>query len=217
MSQQKLRPGPLSPPRRRRAPKGEGHRLRDEIIAAASDLLAELGDPGQLSMRAVAAGAGVTPPSIYRHFADKQALMLAVLETRWADLVRVMTEAAAEVDDPFEALRRMGLAYVRFAEEHPGHYQVLFRTVAPAGITVDSAEHPAVPGFFVVVEAIQRCIKAGAAVPAGRDSIYLALQLWLFAHGLVDLRTVSHFPFPWPPAEELLDAHLRDLGLTPTK
>src|SRR5947209_7398436 len=137
MSQPELSGTAGSPrgPRRRRAPKGEGHRLRGEIIAAASDLLADLGDPNQLSMRAVAAASGVTTPSIYRNFADKQALLVAVLETRWAELVRVIVEAASEVDDPFESLRRMGHAYVRFAEDHPGHYQVLFRTAAPAGIT----------------------------------------------------------------------------------
>ena len=60
---------------RTRARRGEGHRLREELVAAASDLLGELGDPNQLSMRAVAAAAGVTPPSIYLHFADKTALL----------------------------------------------------------------------------------------------------------------------------------------------
>src|SRR6266571_7635814 len=168
MSQQNLSAAPGPTPRaRRRAPKGEGHRLRGEIIAAASDLLADLGDPNQLSMRAVASAAGVTPPSIYRNFADKQALLVAVLETRWAELVRVMTEAATEVDDPFESLRRMSRAYLRFAEEHPGHYQVLFRTPAHAGITEGSPQHPAAPGFLVLVDAIQRCLDAGASTPVG--------------------------------------------------
>src|SRR5437016_3040137 len=215
MSQPELSGPPGSPrgPRRRRAPKGEGHRLRGEIIAAASDLLADLGDPNQLSMRSVAAASGVTTPSIYRNFADKQALLAAVLETRWAELVRVIGEAASEVDDPFESLRRMGHAYMRFAEEHPGHYQVLFRTAAPAGVTEGSAQHPAAPGFLVLVEAIQRCLDAGARPTGGRDSTFLAVQVWLFVHGLVDLRIVQQFPFPWPPSETLLDAALADLKI----
>jgi AcrR family transcriptional regulator len=199
--------------RRRRAPKGEGHRLRGEIIAAASDLLADLGDPNQLSMRAVAAACGVTPPSIYRNFPYKQALLAAVLESRWAEFVRVIEEAASEVDDPFESLRRVGHACLGFAEEHPGHYQVLFRTAAPAGISEGSAQHPAAPGFFVLVEAIQRCLDAGARPPGGRDSTFLAVQVWLFLHGLIDLRIVQRFPFPWPPSDTLLDAVLADLGL----
>ena len=107
----------------------------------------------------------------------------------------------------------MGHAYLRFAEEHPGHYQVLFRTAAPAGITEGSAQHPAAPGFVVLVESIQRCLDAGVRPPAGRDSTFLAVQVWLFLHGLIDLRIVQQFPFPWPPSETLLDAALADLGL----
>jgi len=55
--------------RRRR---GTGHELREVVIAVATDLLAELGDVEALTMRAVATAAGVTPPSVYRHFPDKQ-------------------------------------------------------------------------------------------------------------------------------------------------
>jgi len=66
-----------------------------------------------------------------------------------------------------KSLRRMGHAYLRFAEEDPGHYQVLFRTAAPAGITEGSAEHPAAPGFFILVESIQRCLDAGVRPPGG--------------------------------------------------
>jgi len=52
----------------------------------------------------------------------------------------LVTEAASEADDPFESLRRMGLAHLHFAEEHPGHYQVLFRAAAPARITEGSSQ-----------------------------------------------------------------------------
>ena len=198
---------------RPRARRGEGHRLRSELVAAASDLLGRLGDPNQLSMRAVAAAAGVTPPSIYRHFEDKQALLVAVLEERWAELHALLGRAAATADDPFEALRRWCLAYLRFAEERPGHYRVLFSAAAPAGVGDDPEHHPGAPTFFALVEAVQRCLDAGAPADAARDSWFLALQIWLSGHGLVDLRIGQRFPFPWPPAEAVLDAVLADLGL----
>lgn len=199
---------------RTRARKGEGHRLRQELIGAASNLLDRLGDPNQLSMRAVAAAVGVTPTSIYRHFSDKQELLVAVLNERWAELYDLLTGAAAEADDPFDALRRFCLAYLRFAEERPGHYRVLFSAPAPAGITDDPQEHPGAPTFFALVEIVQRCLDAGAAAERSRDSFFLALQVWLSGHGLVDLRIGRRFPFPWPAADVLLDAVLHDLGLT---
>jgi AcrR family transcriptional regulator len=202
-------PAPTPRPRARR---GEGHRLRGELIAAASALLAELGDANQLSMRAVAAAVGVTPPSIYRHFPDKQALLVAVLEERWEELYQTL--AAAVDDDPFRSLRAVGLAYVRFAEEHPGHYRVLFSAAGPAGITQERARHPGGPSFNLLLETIQRCLDAGAVVPAGRDSWFLTAQIWITGHGLIDLQYGQRFPFPWPPAETLLDALLSDLGLS---
>jgi hypothetical protein len=98
-----------------------------------------------------------------------------------------------------KSLCRLGHAHLRFAEEHPGHYQVLFRTAAPAGITEGSAEHPAAPGFFILVESVQRCLDAGVRPPGGRDATFLAVQVWLFLHGLIDLRIVQQFPFPLAP------------------
>ncbi len=196
-----------------RAKRGEGSRLRPEIIAAASSLLAELGDANQLSVRAVAAAVGVTPPSIYRHFADKRALLVAVLEERWAELHETLAAAAAEVEDPYQALRRICLAYVRFAEDHPGHYRVLFSAAAPAGVSEQRAQHPGGPTFSVLLDAVERCLDAGASVPPGRTSWFLAAQIWIAGHGLVDLRIGQRFPFPWPPADELVDALLSDLGL----
>ena len=207
------RSSPPGRPTRARARRGEGHRLRAELVAAASDLLAELGDPNQLSMRAVAAAVGVTPPSIYRHFDDKQALLVAVLEERWAELHELLGKAAASADDPFDALRRWCLAYLRFAEDRPGHYRVLFSAAAPAGVGDDPEHHPGAATFFALVGAVQRCLDAGACADTARDSWFLALQIWLSGHGLVDLRIGQRFPFPWPPAEAVLDAVLADLGL----
>jgi AcrR family transcriptional regulator len=199
--------------RRPRARRGEGQRLRGEIVAAASSLLADLGDANRLSIRAVAAAVGVTPPSIYRHFTDKQALLVAVLEERWAELHCALADAAAGVDDPFEALRRTCLAYLRFAEDHPGHYRVLFSAAAPAGVSQVRSEHPGGPSFSLLLDGVERCLEAGAPVRAGRSSWFLVAQIWIAGHGMVDLRIGQRFPFPWPPTEELLDALLTDLGL----
>ena len=125
--------------------RGEGARLRGELIDAASRLLAELGDAERLSVRAVARAAGVTAPSTYRHFPDKRSLVRAVVEERFRDFDRVLDQAQAGSSDPFDALKRRCRAYLRFAREHPGHYRVLFSatSLGPKGAgTYGRVPHP---------------------------------------------------------------------------
>ena len=115
-----------TPSRRARARRGEGPRLREEILAAATRLLVETGDEEAVSIRAVAEAVGVTPPSIYLHFADKTELIFAVCEEQFRQLDAEMAGAEAGAADPLEALRRRGQAYVRFGLGNAEHYRVLF-------------------------------------------------------------------------------------------
>ncbi len=204
--------------RRKRNPRGQGERLRGELIDAATALLSELGNADRLSIRAVARRAGVTPPSIYRHFEDRQSLVLAVLEERFGEFNRFLAEAEAAASDPCDALRRRCHAYIEFAREHPGHYRVLFSTKVPipsAGTdwgSAPSGERPraGAVSFFALVEAIQRCLDAGAE--SDRDSSFLAVELWTVLHGVVDLH-ITYPDLPWPPAEEITDAVRTQAGL----
>lgn len=189
--------------------------MREELIEAASTLLAERGDPDLLSIRAVATAAGVTPPSIYLHFADRKSLLRAVVAERFRDFARRLGDAEAGGNNPFDALRRRCRAYFRFGKDRPGHYRVLFSASAlgPKGIgTYGKTDHPGAAAFIALVDAVQRCIDAGARVAPERDSFFLAIQLWAWMHGLIDLR-ISKPDMPWPAIDALLDATLSDLGL----
>ena len=91
---------PAASPRRHRARRGEGGRLREEILAAGTRLLLETGDDEAVSIRAIAQAVGVTPPSIYLHFADKTELIYAICEELFRKLDDEMAAAAAGVDGP---------------------------------------------------------------------------------------------------------------------
>ncbi len=86
--------------RRRRAPRGSGDQLRDEILDATTDLLLETGDAKAVSIRSVAQRVGVTPPSIYLHFADKDALLDAVCARYFEKLDEEMQAVAARRGGP---------------------------------------------------------------------------------------------------------------------
>lgn len=202
--------------RRPRNQRGQGARLRAELIEAASGLLAERGDPSLMSIRAVATAAGVTPPSIYLHFKDRKSLLNAVVTERFRDFAQRLSTAEAAGKDPVDALRRRCRAYLTFAKENPGHYRVLFSaaSLGPKGIgTHGRGEHPGAASFIALVDGVQRCLDASSSDDAPRDGLFVAIQLWAWLHGLTDLR-ISKPEMPWPPIDRLLDATLSDLRLS---
>src|ERR671912_854239 len=86
----------------------------------------EKGGVSALTLRAVGEKLGVSRTALYRHFADKSALLAAVATEGFRTL-RLHTQEAWDTHGGgrkgFEA---MGEAYVRFAVEHPSHYRVMF-------------------------------------------------------------------------------------------
>lgn len=99
--------------------------LKPALIAAAFKELASEGLEG-VSLRGVARRAGVSAPAVYRHFADKDALLVALAAECAERLAATMVAAvAAAPDDPLERFRAVGIAGVRFAVAHPEHYRAL--------------------------------------------------------------------------------------------
>lgn len=190
---------------RRRARKGDGELLREEILAAAERLLLETGSEEDVSIRAVARATGVTAPSIYRHFEDKAHLIFEVCGRQFTLLDEVIEEAVAGVDDPLVALHARGKAYVRFGVDHPEHYRIMF--MFPAYDTPKQWSDLLDSGSFAhLVEGIQRAIDAGAIAPVG-DTFTTALHVWANIHGLTSL-LVAKPTMPWPELDALIDAHL---------
>lgn len=196
---------------RPRARRGEGDLLRHEILETTERLLLETGSEEAVSIRAVADAIGVTPPSIYRHFADKAHLIFEVCDRHFDALDAALIAAIAGIDDPMEAMRARGRAYVRFGVEHPEHYRIMF--MGPAYATPEQWADLLESGSFAnLVGGIQALIDAGLTTP-GRDVFTMALHVWASIHGLTSL-LVARPALPWPDLEAFIDEHL-DLTLQP--
>ncbi|WP_433727535.1 TetR/AcrR family transcriptional regulator [Nocardia sp. CA-129566] len=196
--------------RRGRNPRGHGGRLRAEIVDAAIRLLDELGDDQALSMRAVTREIGSAATSVYLHFADRDALVLAALERYHADLVRAIDEAAAAVDDPVEQLRARIRVLGDWAHRHPGMYKVLHESTlnqrADMPFKRELTEGTAA--------AIRRCMDAGLA-PAD-DPVSVMLDLRAAVHGAVSMR-LNEPGRTWPPLADQIERFLVKLvGIAPT-
>ena len=190
--------------KRQRNRRGEGARLRAELIEAAARLLETSGDANALTLTAVAREAGIATPSIYRHFPGRAQLVQAVVADRFQRLDDAQLEAMSGTIDPAAALWACCDAYCRFGLDHPGPYQVLFA----ATLGLDPARPGHRPGervFGRLVDAIQACIDADSARPG--DAHLMAVNVWAALHGIVSLRT-SRPHHPWPPVSTLIDAAL---------
>jgi AcrR family transcriptional regulator len=186
-----------------RARPGDGPLLRNEILRAATDLLDEAGDESALTLRAVATRVGVTTPSVYLHFADKDALVEAVCLQVWEDLGAAMRVAGESVDDPFQALRRKGGTFVRFGLGHPVQYRLLMMRQSTGRAAADAC-------LLHVQEALRPCLESGVLTG---DPVRLSLRMLAALHGLVALYLVQP-GFPWPDDVDALgDEMVRMSGL----
>ncbi|MGV9671817.1 MULTISPECIES: TetR/AcrR family transcriptional regulator [unclassified Gordonia (in: high G+C Gram-positive bacteria)] len=170
--------------RRSRSPRGSGELLAEEIIDAATELLLDERDAAGVSIRAVATRVGVTPPSIYLHFADKDALLDAVCARYFEQLDDRLVAATTGVDDPLERAFCLGMAYVRFAVSTPVLYRQAF-SATTIDTTTKVDEVLAVSAFVRVTETINEVAEAGIFDPADVGDI--VLELWSTAHGLASL------------------------------
>ena len=190
--------------RRRRAPRGSGDLLRDEILDAATELLLDIGHAKAVSIRSVAERVGVTPPSIYLHFQDKDALLDAVCARYFEKLDEEMQRVSAMQPSTVEVLRAQGLAYVRFATENPELYRIATMGEWKSDSNVDAA---LASSAFAHMCSTVKALMAEGIFPAG-DETGVALELWSAAHGVASLLIAKpHLPFG--DAETFTDRVLR--------
>jgi AcrR family transcriptional regulator len=197
----------IQPLKRRRAPRGSGEQLREEILDAATELLLETGHAKAVSIRSVAQRVGVTPPSIYLHFADKDALLDAVC-ARYFEKLDEQMQLVADQPSSIEVLRAQGLAYVRFARETPELYRIATMGDGRPGSDVDLTLNSS--AFRHLRTSVETLIAEGV-YPAG-DATAMALELWTATHGVAAMLIAKPY-LPWGDAEEFADRVLRAVCL----
>jgi AcrR family transcriptional regulator len=201
----------VPPATRARNPRGQGERLRAALMEAAHELLLELGDQAKLSVRAVTARAGVSPNALYLHFADREALLNAVMIASYREFRAYLAAAVAPASSPLEQLHAYAAAYLEFADRRPGLYRVLFMTRVREGVPVPargvaSGADEGVDAFNDFLEIVTLCL------PDGPDPFTQATYVWAGLHGFATLRqAIPTFPWPARPdyLERLIEVHIQ--------
>ncbi|WP_257446938.1 TetR/AcrR family transcriptional regulator [Archangium lipolyticum] len=157
--------------------------LRRALLDASLALISEEGF-GALSLREVARRAGVTHAAPYRHFPDKEALLVAVAEEGFRAMTARMKERMGRESTPEGRLLACGVAYVLFAMEHPAHFRVMFGPHFTHPPELSSADGD-VDSFGLLVGALSEAQRAGM-VREGDNQLF-ALSCWSMVHGLASL------------------------------
>jgi AcrR family transcriptional regulator len=145
-----------------------------EIVAAARELLEQEGHEG-LSMRHLADRLGIRAPSIYKHFAGKEALEAAIISI---GLLEQGALFAAALEASNEPLAAMAEAYRAYALRHPHLYRLTNDRPLDRSLLIPGSEESAV---------------APVVRAAGGDRD-LARATWAFAHGMTILELNGRFP-----------------------
>lgn len=165
-----------------------------QILDVARDLYAQGGSEA-LSMRKVAQRVGISATAIYRHYADKEALVMAVCEEGFR-LFEISLLKGMRGRDPISRLKMTGEGYLDFALEHGPYYRVMFMSPHPEFKKLqEESQYAFSPSFQFLVDRVSECQRAGL-LKAGEPRLF-ALNIWAHGHGLLAL---------W------LDGHITQLG-----
>ncbi|MFI5957447.1 TetR/AcrR family transcriptional regulator [Cryptosporangium sp. NPDC051539] len=193
-------------------PRGQGGRLRRDILDTAVDLLGQASADDGVTLRDIARRIGIAAPSVYSHFPDRAAVIDTVIEESYEALTAATHAAKEGLDCPAERLRALATAYVRFGRDHPGRYRILFEAS-----TEDARARPPAPGgaaaFTGLSALVAECITEGSSTST--DPTLDSTALWTALHGIVTLPRATP-AFAWPDTEVLTDRVVTGLaGLRP--
>jgi AcrR family transcriptional regulator len=191
--------------------------LKEALIQAALDLIARHG-PAGFTFAEAARSAGVSSAAPYRHFRDRDALMVDVarrgFERFAADLDKAWNNGAP---DALSAFEKLGRAYLAFARDEAAYYSAMFES--GLAIDADAGLQQAAERAFSVLRKAAEAVCALLPVGSRPPALMMSLHIWALSHGIASLfgrADAGRRKLPMSP-EDLLEAgvlvYLRGLGL----
>lgn len=172
-------------------PKTEAERqqLRGLIIDAARELFVSRGVEA-VTMREIAKRIDYSATSIYLHFADKEAVLRAILDV---DMLALATslKTILQIADPVERIQALGHGYTEFALSFPNHYRLMFMAERnpydpdKSNLQQNNAEQDA---YFLLKTVVNDVYLAGRFKAELKDVDLIAQTIWAGVHGVCSLQ-----------------------------
>lgn len=208
--------------------------LADSIREVAWELIAAKG-AASLSLRAIGRKLGVTAPAIYNYYADRDALVTALIIEAFTDFGSSQLEAAdgMAADDLQGRMLAIGRAYRNWAIKHPQRYLLIFGAPLPGYVPPREEIRPSgsrsLRALLSTIEEFRRLDRLNLVdLPPLRsereeefnlwrqwvgavheDTLTVALLIWGRVHGMVSLEIGSHLPPFGPDPQALYEFELR--------
>ena len=169
------------PPRPARKPLNTYHHgdLRDALVQAALGEV-ELGGPEAISISALAKKLGVSQPAPYKHFADRETLLMAVTAEAFRQFNTILRESIGK-PSKHSKLSRLAQATLDFGLRRNGIYRLMFASRTMACAPKGSELHVA------ALETLELLLESLEAPAVGLLRERSALQIWAALHGVVML------------------------------
>jgi len=157
--------------------------LRSALLTASRGLVREHG-PALFSLREAARLVGVDPAACYRHFRDREEVLLAIAQEGFADLATVFAELRRG-PDPSKLLLAMSHAYFAFALARPAEFRLMFGESGLPSTDPRMRLARIEKGPYEQLQEASATYVAAAGVAT--DVTELANLLWSVVHGLTRL------------------------------
>ena len=195
--------------------------LRNALIDAGLAAL-EVHDASELSLRALARDLGVSANAVYRHFADKNALLAALAAEGFRRFAQAqhLAHQAGQGDAAVT-----GLAYVQFAQRHPALFRLMFGRFTRTCVEPTLQESAMAAFEQLLTHSRSPTAPGGRDAPVDEATLMRALARWSLVHGLSHLLLEGQLSLFGPPssssattvdASALIQAVLQASGLADT-
>jgi AcrR family transcriptional regulator len=156
-------------------------KTRRALLDAAAQLL-DAGGPEAVTLREVGASAGVSRGAPYRHFADKEGLLTAIVVESWERMADTINAIGATDEAPSLRLQEILMAFVERGRERPHLYQQMF---------VISKSDPGA-GARAALRALDAFLTIVAELVGETDAPHVGALLFSGAHGIAELEISGH-------------------------
>lgn len=173
--------------------------LRDQIRDTARDLFAREGYES-VSMRRIGAEIGCSPMAIYRHYENKEELLLSICEETFNRMIQLLDKTREKPGTRLEVLRMCVRTVLDFHISHPNHYKVTFMTMMPPGPV---AERKVAIGQQVM-DRLREGVRECAEAKGIEVDVEMAAQIIRVAiHGLASSLITTSKCYPWKDPERM--------------